>query len=263
MEMMPTPSQLWPPVAASELQADRDAVWSACLDQPPSVREKLLCLLSSNEKTRADRFCFVRDREHFIVRHGILRTILGCYLGVEPGRLGFCYPMNKPALMGWCGGSEIHFNLSHSAGLGLFAFVRGCEVGIDIEYVREIPEMDDIAVRFFSEREKVAFDALPWVLKRAAFFNWWTRKEAFVKALGMGLSWPLQDFDVSLTPGEPARILEIRGHQEQLTWSLLELRPAPGYAAAVAVPDRSWQIECRRWSSGRDTLPWPYETTNV
>jgi 4'-phosphopantetheinyl transferase len=178
----------WPPTAAIELKASSVAVWSACLDQPPSVRQQLGRILSAREKGRAERFCFERDRDRFVVSRGLLRTILGCYLGIEPGRLDFCFPAEKPALCEWCGGTEIQFNLSHSAGVGLFAFARYLQVGIDIEYIREIPEMEDIVQRFFSEREKAAFGSLPGLWKKEAFFNGWTRKEAFVKAIGGGLS---------------------------------------------------------------------------
>jgi 4'-phosphopantetheinyl transferase len=256
--MMPNHSPLfWPPFEGVELQADRIAVWGARLDQSPLVREELFGLLSSDERTRAGRFHFEKDRDRFIASRGILRTVLGSYLGIEPGRLAFRCPGNKPALMDWCGGKDLHFNLSHSSGLGLFAFARRCEVGIDVEYIREIPEMEDIVGSFFSEREKAAFDSLPRALRREAFFKCWTRKEAVVKAMGSGLSSPLQDFDVSLIPGEPARILEIRREQEMASaWSLLELKPAPGYAAALAALDRNRQIECRQWAVEGDARLW-------
>jgi 4'-phosphopantetheinyl transferase len=122
----------WPPAAIEDLKADQVAVWCACLDQPPLVREELLCILSFDEKTRADRYCFVRDRDRFIVSRGILRTILGGYLGVEPARMDFCFSAEKPALRECYGGTEILFNLSHSGGVGLFAFARYVQVGIDV-----------------------------------------------------------------------------------------------------------------------------------
>ena len=201
------------------------------------------------ERMKAERFHFEQDRERFITGHGILRTILGYYLGVEASRLQFCYGKNrKPALADKFGKGIILFSMSDSEGLALFAFTRDREIGVDIERVRDIPEMDQIAEQFFSVRENAVFCALPESKKKEAFFNCWTRKEAFIKAIGDGLYCPLDSFVVSLVPGEPARLLRIGGDSKGISrWSIKDLRPAPGYAAAFAVERRSWRLYCWQW----------------
>ena len=186
---------------------------------------------------RADRFCFDKDRKKFIVRVGILRTILGRYVGVEPNALRFIYgKRGKPMLADLFLNGSIHFSMSHSEGLALYAFTCDHEMGVDTEFIRDIPEMDQIAERFFSARENAVFRSLPASKKREAFFNYWTRKEAFIKAVGEGLYLPLDAFDVSLVPGKPARLLRT---DENLgiasRWFIQELKPAPGFAGALAL----------------------------
>jgi len=203
-----------------------------------------------DERMRAERFHFERDRKRFIVRRGILRTILGCYLSIEPSRLRFCYGKNgKPALADTSGKGRIRFNLSHSEGLALVAFTRDREIGVDIEHIRDISEMEQIAERFFSVREYTVFRVLPKSKKKEAFFNCWVRKEAFTKAIGDGLSWPLDKFDVSLILGESARLLRIEGDSKGASrWSIQDLKPASGFAAAFAVEGRSGRLHCWQWS---------------
>jgi 4'-phosphopantetheinyl transferase len=230
--------QLW----GRELTSDEIHIWCASLEQPVSRFQRLL---STDEIIRSERFHFEEDRRRFIVRHGILRTLLGCYLGVEPSRLQFCCGKNeKPKLTDEFSRGNLRFNLSHSGGLALYAFTCGREIGVDIERVRDIPEMEQIAERFFSIREHAVFRALPESEKKEAFFNCWTRKEAFIKATGDGLSWPLDRFDVSLVPGEPARLLKIEGDSRAASrWSIQDLKPASGFAAALAVKDAAFQIK--------------------
>ena len=237
------------PPSDLELPTDEIHVWCASLDQQVSRFQRLKQLLSPDERIRAERFHFEQDRERFITRRGILRTILGLYLGVESNRLQFCYRKNgKPVLADTFGKGTILFNMSDSEGLALYGFTRDREIGMDIEHVRDIPEMNQIAERFFSERENAVFCALPESKKKEAFFNCWIRKEAFIKAIGDGLYCPLDKFDISLIPGEPARLLRIEGDSKQASrWSVEDLRPAPGYAAAFAIERRRWQLHCWQW----------------
>jgi 4'-phosphopantetheinyl transferase len=240
------PLPLWcPPPATLELGRNEVHVWCATLDQAPSRVARLFHTLATDEKERAEGFCFQKDREHFIVARALLRAILGRYLEINPDQLRFYYSSTgKPALPSEYGGDALRFNLSHSHGVALYAFTRGREVGIDIERVR--PDMADgqIAERFFSAREVAMLRALPVNKQTQAFFNCWTRKEAYIKALGQGLSLPLNQFDVSLAPGEPARLLGTRWHpQEASRWCLQELTPAPGYTAAMAVEGQGWRLE--------------------
>jgi len=239
-----------PPPTDWVLLSDDVHVWSASLKLPTSRIQQLAQRLSTDEYMRAERFYFERDRKRFIVGRGLLRTILGYYLGIEPNLLQFCYgPQGKPALAETLSGSRLNFNLSHSQELVLYAVAREREIGVDIEHIRPITEVEQLAARFFSVREHAMFCALPPSQKLAAFFSCWTRKEAYVKATGDGLTFPLDQFDVSLSPGEPARLLSVKGDRSTVTrWSLQDLRPSPGYVAALAVEGQDWHLTCWQWS---------------
>ncbi len=228
---------------------DEVHVWRAALDQTPSQIHGFLHYLAADERARAERFYFERDREHFIVARGVLRAILGSYLNRAPECLSFCYSsLGKPALAGESDGDAIRFNVSHSHGVALYAVTRGREVGIDLERIRFDLAVAEIAERFFSRREVAMLRTLPPEGQRQAFFRCWTRKEAYTKARGEGLSLPLDQFDVSLAPGEPAAVLGTqRDPSEAFRWSLQELTPAPGYVAALAVAGHGWRLACWQW----------------
>ena len=242
-------SSLIPPPPDLDLPSNEIHVWYAFLDQTTHLLHTFEEMLSIDEKVRAHRFYFERDRKRFIARRGILRNILGRHLDVEPSSLQFCYGKNgKPALAKTYGKGDIRFNMSHSEGIAVYAFTRGREIGVDIERIHEIPEMDRIAERFFSTRENAVFCALPKSKRKEAFFDCWTRKEAFIKAIGDGLSRPLDKFDVSLVPDEPARLLRIEGDPKGPSrWSIQELKPASGLAAAFAVEGQSSRPHCWQW----------------
>ena len=240
----------WPyPPADLALVNNEVHIWRASLDQPAWRIQKLAQMLTEDEYKRAERFHFEQHRQRFIAGRGILRTILSCYLGIEPSLLQFCYGhRGKPALAAIDADKALRFNLSHSEGLAMYAIARDREIGIDLEYIRCVPDAEQIAARFFSCRENAVFRALPPEQKQAAFFNCWTRKEAYIKAIGDGLAFSLDQFDVSLSPGEPARLLGIKGSSAAAAhWSLQELTPAPGYVAALAVEGHGWSLICWQW----------------
>lgn len=240
---------LWlPPPADLALSKDDVHVWRASLDLPASGVQSLQHTLAADELSRAERFHFQKDCKRFIVARGLLRAILSRYLDMEPGQLRFCYsPYGKPALA-TTPGQDISFNVSHSHGLAFYAVTRGREIGVDLERIREDLDCEQIAARFFSPHENAVLRALPAKLKPEAFFNCWTRKEAYIKAKGGGLSSSLDQFDVSLAPGEPATLLKTRGDPEEAThWSLRALRPGPGYVAALAVEGHGWRLACWQW----------------
>jgi 4'-phosphopantetheinyl transferase len=243
--------QAWlPPPADLNLSSNEVHVWRACLNLPASHIHRLRHTLAADELARAERFHFEKDRQHFIAGRGLLRVILSRYLEAEPGQLRFRYSdYGKPALMLSPGQVPLNFNLSHSNGLALYAVTQGREVGIDLEKVRSDLEYEEIAERFFSPQENAVLRRLPAEVKPRAFFNCWTRKEAYIKARGEGLSLPLDQFDVSLAPGEPARLLHVRGNSQEVGhWSLQALTPAPDYVAALAVEGSDWRLKC--WQGG-------------
>jgi 4'-phosphopantetheinyl transferase len=241
---------LWScPPATIVLGSDEVHVWRASLDEPASQIDSFLHTLAADERARAERFYFQRDRERFITAHGVLRAILGLYLNRAPECLAFRYGSHgKPALAWEHAGDTLRFNMSHSNGVSLYAITRGREIGVDLELIRCDLEVEQIAERFFSHLETVTLRALPTNVQKYAFFLGWTRKEAYIKARGQGLSLPLDQFDVSLIPGEPAALLSTQPDSaEALRWSLKELSLASGYAAALAVEGRGWSLSCWQW----------------
>ncbi len=238
-----------PPPPALTLSSHDVHVWRTSLELSAEHVQRLRQTLAANEIARADRFYFERDRKRFTVARGVLRAILSCYLDVEPSQLGFSYSgYGKPALATAPGKDSLRFNVSHSHELALYAITRGREVGIDIEHIRANVASDAIAERHFSSREVATLRALPAHLRREAFFTCWTRKEAYIKARGEGLSLPLDRFDVSLAPGEPAALLRTLGDPgEASRWALQALTPGGGYVAAVVVEGHDWQLTCWQW----------------
>lgn len=237
------------PPAYFELSKKDVHIWRATLDLPSLDVQEFREKLSLYERAKAERLRFGRDRNRSIVRFGILRTILGLYTGIEPNEIRFCYGnRGKPRLRHAFAPQGIHFNVSHSAGLALYVFTRDHEVGLDIELIRDIPEMEEIFERFFSTKENAVFRSLPKSKKREAFFNCWTRKEAFIKAVGKGLHYPLDKFDVSFAPHEPPRLLTIDGDTERGSqWFIRSLKPAAGFTAALAIKGHGWRLHFLQW----------------
>ena len=243
----------FPPLNFS-LESDQVHVWRAALDIPTTWLKRLERTLSVDECERAERFHFKRDRDHFMAARGCLRNILGLYLGTAPDRLQFHYsPYGKPYLVNELNKEEIRFNVSHAHGLGLIAVTKCQEIGVDIEYMRDDLADEQIARRFFSASEVNTLLALPKSQRKKAFFTCWTRKEAYIKGKGEGLSLPLDQFDVSLIPGEAAALLSTRPDpQEAARWTLSGLAPGSGYVAAVAVQARKLQLICWQWPGWKD-----------
>jgi 4'-phosphopantetheinyl transferase len=222
-------------------------LWRILLDQPEALVRQMSDLLSTEEASRANRFIPDVNRQRFIVGRGSLRTILGCYLGLEPKTLDFHYGAHgKPELPeSACDGPRLCFNLSHSHNVAVLAVTMGREIGVDVEQIRAIAEMDSIVTRLFSAAERDEFYRLAVSERQSAFFRIWTRKEAYVKALGDGLAVPLDEFDVSVSPDEPARLCRVAGRpQEALRWTLADFLPCPGYLGSVAVEGCDWRVRC-------------------
>ncbi len=239
-----------------QARCDEVHVWRASLEVAPSEVRRLGLILSEDERERAVRFRFERDRSPFIVRRALLRMLLGRYLQITPSKIEFSYgTKGKPYLAG-SEHAALRFNLSHSRGLALYAVTRKREIGVDLEYESEKVDIDAIARRFFSAREVAAIKSLPDHEKRRAFFACWTRKEACIKARGEGLSIDLESFSVSVSPDQPAALLNAQNVPEETSrWSLADLNPDSRYVGAIAVEGRDWRLKCWQLTGDMQELP--------
>jgi 4'-phosphopantetheinyl transferase len=225
-------------------------VWSARLDCAGLPLERLAATLSVDETARANRFFFARDRNEFIVARGILRQLLASYLHRAPTDLQFAYqPRGKPFLAPPSDGVPLEFNIAHSHGLALMAFSLGSALGVDVEFVRSDFATEEIAERYFAPQELAELLSLPPAQRPEGFFCGWTRKEAYVKALGDGLQIPLASFRVSLTPSQSA-VLECA---DSGRWSLYSLSPAPDFAGALVAEDKDWRVRCWHWATNDES----------
>jgi 4'-phosphopantetheinyl transferase len=217
-------------------------LWRASLAVAPEVLGRLRRHLDETERTRAGRFVFEHDANHFIAARGILRELLARYLKCSPAEPEFEYgPRGKPMLRPRS--ARLRFNLSHSHGMAAYAFACDRELGIDIELIKPDFGGQEIAQRYFSTCEVAELTALPAEERVQAFFLCWTRKEAYIKAVGGGLEIPLKSFSVSLTPGRPG---ELRSGDAS-RWELHSFQPAPDYAGALVAEGEGLSI--RYWDS--------------
>lgn len=232
-----------------ECSSDRVDVWRVRLDQPASTAQANN-VLSPDELARANRFHFERDRLHYVRCRTALRFLLGRYLGIPALEIRFEYQTSgKPELAAKQNLRRLRFNVSHSADLALIAVSADHRLGVDIENIRADLDVAMLSERFFSARERASLQALPQNLHLQAFFACWTRKEAFLKATGDGLSFPLSDFTVSTHPERSPELEEIRGDTEVAQhWFLADLSPKNGYRATVAVEGLPASVETYRWN---------------
>jgi len=211
-------------------------VWSVHTAGSSAVAEEFEQVLAPDEKVRAAQFRFSHLRRSFVLARGALRILLGCYLDTSPASIRFTYGLRgKPAL---AVPARVDFNASHSGDLAVFAFTAGCEIGVDVEQIHPIQHMQRIADQFFCPEEAAELMALPVNQRERSFFLCWTRKEAYIKAIGDGLSAPLDGFRVTLQQGQPARFIHIANDMSSAkAWTLHDLQLVPVYAAALAYRD--------------------------
>lgn len=204
--------------------------------------------LTDDELRRAERFRFDRDRTRYVCARGLLRGFLADQLALPARSIRFEYgPSGKPSLSGEPAGSGLQFNVSHSDGVGMFVLARNRPVGADVERVRPLRHGRAVAERFFADDECAALDGLAGEAWDRAFFRCWTRKEAFIKALGDGLSYPLRAFSVSVTEDEPARLLRVDGDaQASERYWLTSFRAGDDFEAAIAVLGPPCAVEALR-----------------
>jgi 4'-phosphopantetheinyl transferase len=225
-----------PGVSPFELDGRSVHIYAVHLDAPEAVAAQFYALLAHDERERAARFRFDRLRYSYTVTRGALRILLGRYLGADPAGIGFLYgSKGKPRLDP---PAPIEFNVSHSGTLAVYAFTKVRELGVDVEQIRPLADMQGVAARFFCAEESAELMALPSASRTQAFFLCWTRKEAYLKAIGDGLSVPLDGFRVTLRPGEPASMVHLaQDAAAAAAWTLHDLSLAPEYAAALAYRD--------------------------
>ena len=248
---METHNHLWSPAPNDLTLADHEVhVWRSQLELPSPQEQRLRGILTDDELDKARRFYFEIDRQRFIAARGTLRSILSRYIPTSPGHLRFYYNQyGKPSLAPEFSSTLLNFNLSHSGSLALFAITRNMEIGVDVEHVRSDFEYEEIAKRFFSVNEVATLRTIPTEKKLEAFYNCWTRQEAYIKAHGKGLSLPLDSFDVSLASWEPSIVLITKDElQEGSHWTLLDLKPGLGYMGALAVRGIGCRFRYWEWN---------------
>lgn len=243
----------FPALAAKDVH-----VWSTDLDEATSASQRLERLLTEDERRRAATLYFEKHRRRFIAARAMLRELLGRYLQVDPSELRFVLDAyGKPRLAYPTGLGAVHFNVAHSDGLALYAMACDRAVGVDVERVRADFSFGDIAAQFFSPDENAVLRAMAPRWRSERFYAYWTCKEAYLKAIGTGLSLPLESVHVEMGPeGGPAG-LRIEGQPaEGSQWSIVQLTPSHGYTGALAVRGEGMRLACWRWcSSGHGVEP--------
>ena len=233
------PAHLFTPVEAD--------CWAISLTVPEETHKLLWKLLSGDERQRAERFRLARDRAAYIASHAALRLFIAAYLGKDPKALIFSRESHgRPTLVDST--EPFHFNLSHSGDIALIAFSSKAEIGVDIEEICDVPDLVNVAKRYFAPLECDHILGLESKKRLLAFFITWTRKEAFVKATGIGLSFPLQSFATGATDRPPS--LRV-GERDYADWTMVDLEPAPRYRGALAIgrPEVRVRLFAADWPS--------------
>jgi len=227
------------------LPEDEVHLWQIDLATVAPGEQRWEQILSADERARAARFHFSQDRQYFTATRAFLRRILASYVDSDPTELVFRYSnKDKPSLDPGHSGNHVEFNVSHSGAIALLAFARGRALGVDVEQLQENFDHGAIARRFFSEQEQHQLAELAPSERYHAFFRCWTRKEAYIKAQGSGLSLPLHQFDVSLRPGDVDALLSTRPDNDEAShWSLRDVRVGDGYVAALCVRGHGWCLK--------------------
>ncbi len=223
----------------TNLEANELHLWCTSLDPEGNHLKFLRELLSEDERERAERFKFWRDQRRYMVGRGILRLLIGRYLSVDPKSIEFQYnEFGKPYLPD----DDLKFNLAHCRDLILFGFCLNADIGVDLECIRPIADAPGIASRFFSQGENEALLDTPEEQRNEVFLSYWTLKEAYIKAVGQGLSYPLDKFEVSIPETKGPRILTFHDKIEDTIWSLFSLSPESDCVAAVAAKGENWRL---------------------
>jgi 4'-phosphopantetheinyl transferase len=239
-------STMTPPLPPGEVH-----LWRARLDQQADSLAELTTILSPGERERAARLRHTVDRDRFVLRRGVLRAILSLYLAVAPSKVRFAYGRNdKPFLARGSHDRQLSFNLAHRRGIALYAVTSLGAVGVDIECVEPLADLEGVTTSSFSERELDVLRMVPESERLLAFFTGWTRKEAFLKALGEGLTRPPNQVEVYLDSSNTTevRVIECLGARGRF-WRVDTVVPVPGYVGAVAAEGGDWRIKWLDWQA--------------
>jgi 4'-phosphopantetheinyl transferase len=241
-------ADLWkPPSRDLELGPHDVHLWIAAVPDCLPALNDYQSVLAEDERDRAARFHFEHDRRRYAITRGILRKLLARYLGRSDVSFA-CNRYGKPALA--ASTSALRFNVAHSRDLALFGFTLQHEIGVDVEWIRPDFATTDVAQRFFAPDEAIALTALPQAARVQGFFSCWTRKEAYIKARGMGLSLGLHGFAVTFAPGEPAALIRVDDDPTAPhRWTMSDLATTDGYAAAMAIEARDLAVSHFRWGT--------------
>jgi 4'-phosphopantetheinyl transferase len=243
--------QFWSSASGNFSLSDGDVqIWRAWLKRPPEQVDDLMAVLSEDERAKAGRFHYAKDRSRFIAGRAILRTLLGRYLLLSPKEVALTYCQNgRPDLDKRVNTIGLQFNLSHSHELAIFAFTCGRKLGIDLEFQRWLPDLSELAASCLSQNEFEIWSNLPTSQQQGAFYLSWTQKEALLKAEGEGLSQPLNSIELVFEPDSSSHLEKIEdcsiGASE---WSTTTFVPAPGYLASLFVSGSGWRLTCREYA---------------
>ncbi len=241
----------WPfPPTDLSLSGDDIHLWCVCLQQSDAIVAQMAKVLSADELKRAKRFHFQKHRDRFIVAHALLRKLLSDYTKTELRRIVFAFSKNgKPCLLEKPGRKKIGFNLSHSKDYALIGFAHERAIGVDLEYIRDITDMAKVAEHVFSKNEISYWHTFSEIEKKEAFYKFWTRKEAYLKAVGEGFTSAVNTIDVSVHPfKESTTLVSGKYSENQNRWTVRDLKPLSGFAAAFAVAGDKADFQC--WQVG-------------
>lgn len=247
----------WPPAPETiRLHSGQVHLWAASLNEFADQAPSLGLLLSSDEQTRAEGFKFFEDRNRYVIRRGLLRQILGRYLGRAPSAIEFKQGAHgKPEIKRDYRSAPVFFNTSHSSGIAVFAFTPTCPIGIDVERLLEIPEIEAIASHFFTPRENQILMNLPVRFRLQAFYNCWTRKEAVLKATGEGIAENLPNVEITLAPQDEPGLVSLCGDaQAHRRWQLQTFSPDSDYVGCLAY--RHPALKLTQWSVAQSGMQW-------
>jgi len=242
-------AKAWSPGSVTPvLPSGQVDVWLADLDSESSQVGEYFKNLSAEEQTRASRFRAEQDRQRYIVAKGILRSLLQRYLGMEASQISIVKePNGKPELKDIHPAGRLNFNQSHSANFGVYALSWNRRVGVDLEQVRPLPDLEPMAELVLTEKELKLLRSLSKEKQMPAFFSAWTRKEAFVKALGEGLSRSLKSFEIAIPPPSSSEIIHDLMGSTPMDWSVRVLPLFEGFFGAVCGEGRDWKLACKKW----------------